>query len=216
MGLSPHIRGNAAAAPGLPFPKGSIPAHTGERRSERPRHPHCRVYPRTYGGTRNLRACTIRLPGLSPHIRGNGMDLGEIRGNRGSIPAHTGERDLQLVRLAERRVYPRTYGGTRGNHDPAFHPWGLSPHIRGNDKPKGRVNPALLSPHIRGNVIRISTGVYPRTYGGTPNGAARAHANWGLSPHIRGNGSRPHQARGAGGSIPAHTGERIAGVTHCG
>ena len=196
MGLSPHIRGNAAAAPGLPFPKGSIPAHTGERRSERPRHPHCRVYPRTYGGTRNLRACTIRLPGLSPHIRGNGMDLGEIRGNRGSIPAHTGERDLQLVRLAERRVYPRTYGGTRGNHDPAFHPWGLSPHIRGNDKPKGRVNPALgsIPAHTgeRQTAPRAPTptGVYPRTYGGTDHVLTKLAEQAGLSPHIRGNESQ--------------------------
>ena len=70
--------------------------------------------------------------GLSPHIRGNGMERADRRRTIGSIPAHTGERETDSTDDRSTRVYPRTYGGTADNAVRRTGKPGLSPHIRGN------------------------------------------------------------------------------------
>ena len=172
-GLSPHIRGNGQIDPHARPISRSIPAHTGERRFAGPRVFQYRVYPRTYGGTRQRRLNGLSSPGLSPHIRGNAPGLVQRGGSRGSIPAHTGERRGVATAETRRWVYPRTYGGTKPNNLENRHDQGLSPHIRGN------VYAVNLTPELIGSIPahtgerylkRSQSGVkwvYPRTYGGT-------------------------------------------------
>ena len=152
--------------------------------------------------------------GLSPHIRGNVQKLFSILTSIGSIPAHTGERWGSNRDSDEKRVYPRTYGGTEINSGiPRIHT-GLSPHIRGN-APCGRM------PTRRKGSIPAHTGeraiskppnrmswVYPRTYGGTRWMNRVLRCEMGLSPHIRGNVESLDPPLLYYGSIPAHTGER--------
>ena len=71
MGLSPRIRGNHRDGRRRRLRLGSIPAHTGEPASGRPRRRRPRVYPRAYGGTIRCVAGTTGSKGLSPRIRGN-------------------------------------------------------------------------------------------------------------------------------------------------
>jgi hypothetical protein len=129
---SPHTRGNHGAS-ARPSPhKGSIPAHTGEpaRRDSNARL--VEVYPRTHGGT--SRETTPRLPrgGLSPHTRGNRVGGGLRVLSHGSIPAHTGEPQLQASPGTVSQVYPRTHGGTSQTSRSPRSRGGLSPHTRGN------------------------------------------------------------------------------------
>ena len=129
LGLSPHIRGNGKKRTPSNGDIGSIPAHTGERRAKADQRPGLWVYPRTYGGTSESRGVDTHLPGLSPHIRGN-ENLPVLRFlPRGSIPAHTGERESVAITVREYRVYPRTYGGTGSGCQPGGSDKGLSPHI---------------------------------------------------------------------------------------
>ena len=172
-GLSPHIRGNvhrgARRSPG----HGSIPAHTGERRSRPPSDQQSRVYPRTYGGTHLEWLAVHAVEGLSPHIRGNGRNHQRNQFCRGSIPAHTGERDVCPNCSYHLRVYPRTYGGTRIILKRGKNIEGLSPHIRGNGIPRIRTGcawgsiPAHTGERVSGSYSSSAIRVYPRTYGGT-------------------------------------------------
>ena len=112
VGLSPHIRGNVYSENHDSSHLGSIPAHTGERLDLAACGSYHWVYPRTYGGTNPPRAILFQIPGLSPHIRGNGSSKLSKTANLGSIPAHTGERLSGNQIDVFNRVYPRTYGGT--------------------------------------------------------------------------------------------------------
>ena len=68
--------------------------------------------------------------------------------------------------------------------------------------------PAHTGERCSTNVARHSQWVYPRTYGGTERTDEIVILRQGLSPHIRGNVYDRRQQSTAGGSIPAHTGER--------
>ena len=70
-GLSPRIRGNRVAAKVFSSADGSIPAHTGKPVRVMAAWIWSRVYPRAYGETYLLDACTDIKVGLSPRIRGN-------------------------------------------------------------------------------------------------------------------------------------------------
>ena len=172
------------------------------------------VYPRTYGGTASSVVRTAKNSGLSPHIRGNGIAVAAIVGAVRSIPAHTGERSQSLAPSDYIEVYPRTYGGTKISHINEKLDEGLSPHIRGNGILKYPPLSALGSiPAHTGERHttyrqRATKRVYPRTYGGTGSASDIDVRHSGLSPHIRGNGSRSRTRRAPPGSIPAHTGER--------
>ena len=91
VGLSPHIRGNPSITSAPVQREGSIPAHTGEPKSDMSLKVKVRVYPRTYGGTRREPAKESICGGLSPHIRGNPFVDIPFGKEAGSIPAHTGE-----------------------------------------------------------------------------------------------------------------------------
>ena len=115
----------------------SIPARTGEppgcaRVSDR-----AWVYPRTYGGTVRLIVLYPLADGLSPHVRGNLLNLPLDGPHFRSIPARTGEPVESITIGGCNWVYPRTYGGTVLTEIFARCDDGLSPHVRGN--PQGDV-----------------------------------------------------------------------------
>ena len=214
-GLSPRVRGNQHQCAGPGGRCGSIPACTGEPRSLPRSRRASAVYPRVYGGTRNVRTWPAIVAGLSPRVRGNLLHVGHERLVRGSIPACTGEPQGRGGGQHNAKVYPRVYGGTIAVSLRWPLAAGLSPRVRGN----------LVAPGDRGRVhgsIPACTGeprswirtsmpvtVYPRVYGGTQRKGAGIKAPTGLSPRVRGNRLRAGRDRGGRRSIPACTGEPV-------
>ena len=90
-GLSPHARGNRRRRPLAEIDGGSIPARAGEPRMGSRLSRQVPVYPRTRGGTDQRRPHPLGQRGLSPHARGNRLDLEDRAGRAGSIPARAGE-----------------------------------------------------------------------------------------------------------------------------
>ena len=86
VGLSPRVRGNRSGCSSSHRWHGSIPACAGEphRRSSLRDGP--RVYPRVCGGTKVLKAGTLRIEGLSPRVRGNQVQIMNLFVEHGSIP----------------------------------------------------------------------------------------------------------------------------------
>ena len=70
-GLSPRMRGNPDALPHNPTDRGSIPTHAGKPDWPFEWKPWMRVYPHACGETSSGSRYQIRLPGLSPRMRGN-------------------------------------------------------------------------------------------------------------------------------------------------
>ena len=71
-----------------------------------------RVYPRTGGETDFMSRISYPFPGLSPHGRGNHIDLVDRLGHLGSIPARAGKPRSSSADRSTSRVYPRTGGET--------------------------------------------------------------------------------------------------------
>ncbi len=135
VGLSPRVRGNLKTKRYCARATRSIPACAGE-----PIHPQSpvrrrRVYPRVCGGTRVRRSLDVCLLGLSPRVRGNLQLLNDTTDRSRSIPACAGEplHPVPMVRRAE--VYPRVCGGTSGTFPSGGNVEGLSPRVRGNQRP---------------------------------------------------------------------------------
>ena len=132
--------------------------------------------------------------GLSPRLRGNGLQGAQTKPGGGSIPALAGERLDPSISQPRSRVYPRACGGT---------------DLEGMAKAAA----AGLSPRLRGNALRYSSGdifrrVYPRACGGTAGISGSLVARTGLSPRLRGNGFEGLTSLSTHGSIPALAGER--------
>ena len=90
-GLSPHVRGNLHDSKAFVSALGSIPARAGEPRARAAPDGHGRVYPRTCGGTARGRVAAASVRGLSPHVRGNRVQVSVALVYVGSIPARAGE-----------------------------------------------------------------------------------------------------------------------------
>ena len=142
---------------------------------------HITVYPRVCGGPEGQARC--RTPaGLSPRVRGHRPDLPtyhsrgglspRVRGHHsadsptidsGSIPACAGAPSGGRRPIGTARVYPRVCGGTRAKAACASRSSGLSPRVRGHQRPaeessqffQGRKLPAPagLSPRVRGHLL---------------------------------------------------------------
>ena len=131
-GLSPHMRGNHdPEADGVPRGR-SIPAHAGEPWWPRRTRARPRVYPRTCGGTTFWTVLSVVAKGLSPHMRGNPLQVRASLQNIRSIPAHAGEPLTATPGRYVATVYPRTCGGTAMGTMTTAYARGLSPHMRGN------------------------------------------------------------------------------------
>ena len=193
QGLSPLARGNPQTSGRQCHQTGSIPARTGEPRSDPGNRCARRVYPRSHGGTTHLQTPRHDQTGLSPLARGNQVSRQAESVCIGSIPARTGEPRVTIGSPALARVYPRSHGGTRSQAIPTALQWGLSPLARGN--PLGR--PSRLAcpgsiPARTGEPDWIQSEwctvrVYPRSHGGTVEVVKDASGHWGLSPLARGN-----------------------------
>ena len=134
QGLSPHVRGNPRNAVLQTSLVGSIPACTGKPPSECRGCWQERVYPRMYGETEEDDEILDPTAGLSPHVRGNLIELLEPFVRKRSIPACTGKPPGRRRRSRWRWVYPRMYGETLHDGRRVLRVAGLSPHVRGNHR----------------------------------------------------------------------------------
>ena len=131
-GLSPRVRGNHHDAGAQPDRHRSIPAGAGEPSSRRSPAGGFQVYPRGCGGTRTWAACSARVDGLSPRVRGNPYPSSKRDLRVRSIPAGAGEPPSTKPRVMLPPVYPRGCGGTHPPKDDPRQVTGLSPRVRGN------------------------------------------------------------------------------------
>ena len=132
--------------------------------------------------------------GLSPRLRGNRAQIGDLHSQTGSIPAPAGEPRQPGPALSRHRVYPRACGGTFLL---------MLRSVRGSI-PAGAGEPS------RESAGRQLAGVYPRGRGGTKIGIGKHSGGQGLSPRARGNLERIETAKQAFGSIPAGAGEPVS------
>ena len=132
QGLSPHERGNPAAARFAIACVGPIPARAGQPDNLSMASGPMGAYPRTSGAT--LRApSNIRYAwGLSPHERGNLVVVHWPAVQLGPIPARAGQPASGNSSTRPERAYPRTSGATIANSFAPDMSAGLSPHERGN------------------------------------------------------------------------------------
>ncbi len=131
-GLSPHARGNPFDAKHPTTCPGPIPACAGEPLWPRQSPFGPRAYPRMRGGTAFAIPTKVSERGLSPHARGNLIDVPGKSRSGGPIPACAGEPHLVAWVLISRGAYPRMRGGTSATKSRSVLPTGLSPHARGN------------------------------------------------------------------------------------
>ena len=210
----PRVYGGTSVLSGVDsLQRGSIPACTGEPGRRHRCFPSARVYPRVYGGTFSQLADKHEDDGLSPRVRGNRCAAPAGRAAVGSIPACTGEPEIQHGPYPRHKVYPRVYGGTYEVERETGRPKGLSPRVRGNRRRRRlqdgyrRSIPACTGEPVGYGMVLVGNGVYPRVYGGTVFAGCGGRKARGLSPRVRGN------PRGAAintlllRSIPACTGE---------
>ena len=132
VGLSPHARGNPSAPRSLPGPTRSIPARAGQPRTPCLPRIGQGVYPRTRGATPVKAVSQSIAAGLSPHARGNRLEMRSPRHRQGSIPARAGQPIIGRHNPTNQGVYPRTRGATVVRPPPQSLGRGLSPHARGN------------------------------------------------------------------------------------
>ena len=126
-------------------------------------------------------------------MRGNLIDVVKRTDKQGSIPACAGEPCSGLSWTTPDSVYPRVCGGTADavKDDHGWH--GLSPRVRGNhrlDHHQHQLHgsiPACAGEPSRLSGAAISTSVYPRVCGGTPDVGDTLSYTLGLSPRVRGN-----------------------------
>ena len=90
-GLSPRVRGKLQAAGSHMAALWSIPACTGETGLHGAATAIPEVYPRVYGGNRQMLCNTCKKHGLSPRVRGKHAESGWLHRPLRSIPACTGE-----------------------------------------------------------------------------------------------------------------------------
>ena len=171
-----------------------------------------------------MRELALVFRGLSPRVRGNPDASIAPAPDRRSIPACAGEPKNLKGRPVFAMVYPRVCGGTRKNYETGYDAGGLSPRVRGNQRPspprlrcKGSIPACAGEPVQSANRILVGQ-VYPRVCGGTGAVALRQRRAHGLSPRVRGNRVVQRSAAYQVGSIPACAGEpRAVGiaVNHC-
>ena len=221
-GLSPRLRGNLLADGDGHRPLRSIPAPAGEPVVLMGGFLSIVVYPRACGGTQIKVASNANLDGLSPRLRGNLEQHGQIPKSARSIPAPAGEPPKQWNRLITAQVYPRACGGTLPVAILELSSMGLSPRLRGNrpgekisSKAVGSIPAPAGEPPVPSGCRRGGP-VYPRACGGTLLSASGFLPRFGLSPRLRGNRLMPPPIMSRDGSIPAPAGEPSAAGTRCG
>ena len=172
-GLSPRVRGNPHSPAEHGGRNGSIPACAGEPRAACAGCQPPPVYPRVCGGTILEVVDVGTYAGLSPRVRGNPIRHMVHQLLLRSIPACAGEPSVPAELKAPLAVYPRVCGGTVAQRLYVLLLAGLSPRVRGNqrpdrDRPDGaRSIPACAGEPEGARPARKKAEVYPRVCGGT-------------------------------------------------
>ena len=212
-GLSPRVRGNHDPNLDIVIIAGSIPACAGEPASVSGVECTITVYPRVCGGTSSALCSSQCLPGLSPRVRGNRVELNQRTIRERSIPACAGEPPRRPGLADTSGVYPRVCGGTSRTLSTPSPAGGLSPRVRGNlthsfhsIARRGSI-PACAGEPRWINARDTRHWVYPRVCGGTRRGRRPTPSSRGLSPRVRGNRISRAIPQVIGGSIPACAGE---------
>ena len=138
LGLSPRVRGNPRTRTRCGGDRWSIPACAGEPRAKRTSYLSIRVYPRVCGGTDCRERSAASVVGLSPRVRGNRVVPAAVFPLHRSIPACAGEPEFLVPWPSSATVYPRVCGGTLLGGGGLVGQQGLSPRVRGNQRPKSR------------------------------------------------------------------------------
>ena len=173
--------------------EGSIPACAGEPSRSSLHNWVQTVYPRVCGGTMIALCPRCHERGLSPRVRGNQCTPPAGPAIVRSIPACAGEPFPPMSNGSTRTVYPRVCGGTNDRMLAYLWRAGLSPRVRGNQRPDaglplaGRSIPACAGEPTLRFKPRRRAGVYPRVCGGTSIIRNVICSIRGLSPRVRGN-----------------------------
>ena len=171
------------------------------------------AYPRVCGGTVPLVPVAGHGHGLSPRVRGNPHDLGQVNTGSRPIPACAGEpNDINMTDALE-AAYPRVCGGTGTRGRSRRTSIGLSPRVRGNPGVPCTTDtcmrpiPACAGEPASGKMSNSSSRAYPRVCGGTHVRRHLTRRARGLSPRVRGNRNCHIVTSSIVGPIPACAGE---------
>ena len=211
-GLSPRVRGIRPCGRVRGLSQGSIPACTGNPTTTPTRTTGGGVYPRVYGESPEVSAGDAGEVGLSPRVRGIHGGEGRAAEHLRSIPACTGNPPAPGCPPTTEWVYPRVYGESADQRQPAADGGGLSPRVRGILLSAVRRSSATWSiPACTGNpgipiAEHISHRVYPRVYGESPDAPVLRPSMRGLSPRVRGILRKGWHQYSVERSIPACTG----------
>ena len=187
---------------------GTIPACTGKPLPYSVPACPIRDYPRMHGETTPDCVTPASARGLSPHARGNRVAGLAGHAGPGTIPACTGKPRSRPPRRCRRRDYPRMHGETMAPEVLVWIGKGLSPHARGNRELLGVLAflhgtiPACTGKPPCRNSTRSESKDYPRMHGETQQVRGQVERGEGLSPHARGNRTRPDAPRPASGLSP--------------
>ena len=152
---------------------------------------------------------------VSPRGRGNRFVVAVTAALERSIPAWAGEPLSEQRQADVPRVYPRVGGGTSPGTGWWSRRWGLSPRGRGNhtgpppSTPRRWSIPAWAGEPRQTPLRGVSTRVYPRVGGGTPQNRRYQPRRFGLSPRGRGNRLLLGVGVKTVRSIPAWAGEPV-------
>ncbi len=138
LGRSPRMRGSRALRAAPSVRQGSIPAHAGQPRCDRPARGATRVDPRACGAALLEPLGLFHRAGRSPRMRGSRCALRPKVPRPGSIPAHAGQPQALPRAQQARRVDPRACGAALIEGLTPHCSVGRSPRMRGSPVPPRR------------------------------------------------------------------------------
>ena len=206
------MRGEGRGPAGREDDEGIIPAGAGRRRVQYHQTPGPRDHPRGCG--EKLASIFLRFGsvGSSPRVRGEGRGEVCMEAPGGIIPAGAGRRERRSRSRCATRDHPRGCGEKMISSLRVVRPSGSSPRVRGEGLlcafgealrgiiPAGAGRRPLLTSDSR---LPFN---HPRGCGEKTKAARNAHATWGSSPRVRGEGQPPPIRRQRPGIIPAGAG----------
>ena len=212
-GSSPRMRGKLQLPPKLHHGIRFIPAHVGKTNGGGGARAGGAVHPRACGENDDAVAMLDGSDGSSPRMRGKLQEHLQLPQCQRFIPAHAGKTEALPEWQGHLAVHPRACGenwGIWADQAPAY---GSSPRMRGKppDPAQGPAGLRFIPAHA-GKTRPPETScprwmVHPRACGENSAPGARAEADCGSSPRMRGKRHGvPHRCRGSR-FIPAHAGK---------
>ena len=215
-GSSPLARGLRRVVPVERFDPGIIPARAGFTRLGRLRIDGPRDHPRSRGVYRRVDGRQAAGGGSSPLARGLRLQLRQLDGRPGIIPARAGFTVPSVSSQQHRGDHPRSRGVYPRDAAPPWSSSGSSPLARGLPVPGALPGvEAGIIPARAGFTSTCEPGLprardHPRSRGVYPAGATAAAVVRGSSPLARGLHEAPGLQPAAEGIIPARAGFTLA------